>query len=211
MLPVKPVYSALHEVNARDMVRITAFMKWEGSMRFWTIAAAAAMLAMGTTAQADTGFLSIKGQKSGDIKGDVAQKGHEGWNSVVAIDYGLTIPTDAASGLPTGRRQHQPISFTLRWSKATPLLLSAAASNENLMDVQFQRWAPQLAAASGTGAEVNSDTIQLTNARIVSLKIIDRNGNDNPIDPVVVITLAYQKLTLTHVDGGITAEDSWGQ
>ncbi|MBW8732804.1 MAG: type VI secretion system tube protein Hcp [Asticcacaulis sp.] len=81
-------------------------------MRLWAIAAAAAMLAMGTAAQADTGFLSIKGQKSGEIKGDVTQKGHEGWNSVVAIDYGISTPTDGASGLATGRRTHQPISFT---------------------------------------------------------------------------------------------------
>ncbi len=179
-------------------------------MRVWTTAAAvAAVLASAGAAHAETGFLSIKGQKTGEIKGELMQKGHEGWSSVLSMDYGLTIPTDTASGMATGRRAHQGISFTLRWSKATPLLLNAAATNETLTDVQFQRWTPQTAAATGIGVEINADTIQLTNAHITSLKIVDQKDDDGRLDTVVIVTMAYQKLTITHNDGGISADDSW--
>lgn len=176
-------------------------------MRLWTMAAAAAgFLAMTTAAHAEAGFLQIKGQKTGEMKGDVMQKGHESWNSVLSMDYSFNAPAEAGAGLATARRVRQPISFTLRWSKATPLLLNAAASNETLSEVQFQRWLPN---ATGNGTEVDADHIQLTNARITSLKIVDQKDDDGKLDTVVIVTLAYQKLTLTHQDGGISADDSW--
>lgn len=171
------------------------------------LAASAIVLASG--AHADQGFLQIKGQKTGEMKGDAFQKGHEGWNTVKAIDYALTVPTDTATGMATGRRSRQGISFTLNWSKATPLLLAAAGNNETLTDVEFQRWLPQMAAATGTGTEVDSDNIHLTNARISSLKIIDQNTDDKVLEPIVIVTFTYQKMTMTHVDGGIMGEDSW--
>ncbi|WP_443750259.1 type VI secretion system tube protein TssD [Asticcacaulis solisilvae] len=170
-------------------------------------ATAAFLLAAG--AHAEQGFLQIKGQKTGEIKGDAMQKGHEGWSTVRSIDYGMTAGADAA-GMATGRRLHQGISFTLSWSKATPLLVAAANSSENLTDVEFQRWAPQTNAANGIGVDVNSDTIHLSNARITSLKIVDQT-EDKVLDPVVIVTFSYQKMTITHVDGGITGEDSWAQ
>jgi len=170
------------------------------------LAASAMILAFGV--HAETGFLLIKGQKTGEMKGDAFQKGHEGWNMVRSIDYALSVPADTATGMASGRRVHQGISFTLNWSKATSLLLAAASNNETLSDVQFQRWGPK---ADGSGIDVDLDNIQLTNARISSLKIVDQKTDDRIIDPVVIVTFSYQKLTLTHVDGGITGEDSWGQ
>ena len=176
-------------------------------MRLWTVAAAAAGLLVTTSAaHAEMGYLWIKGQKTGDIKGEVTQKGREGTSGVLSMEYGVSSPTDPATGAAAGRRGHQPISFTLRWSKATPLLLGALTSNETLSDVRFQRWLPNL---DGSGVESNTDTIQLTNARIASLKIVDQKADDGKLDTVVIVTLAYQKLTITHQDGGITAEDSW--
>jgi type VI secretion system secreted protein Hcp len=180
-------------------------------MRLWTIAAAAAAvlvpaLAMTSAAHAEMGYLSIKGQKTGDIKGDVMQKGHDGWNSVLSMEYGISSPTDLATGMASGRRTHQPISFTLRWSKATPLLLGALTNNETLSDVQFQRWQPD---PDGSGAELNTDTIQLSNARIASLKIVDQKADDGKLDTVVIVTMTYRQLTVMHQPGGVMAEDSW--
>ena len=175
------------------------------------IATAAALLApalaMASTAQAETGYLWIKGQKTGEIRGDVMQKGHDGWNSVLSMEYGISSPTDIATGMASGRRAHQPISFTLKWSKATPLLLGALTSNEILSMVQFQRWQPD---PDGSGAEFNTDTLQLTNARIASLKIVDQKADDGKLDTVVIVTMAYQKLNLMHQSGGISADDNWG-
>ncbi len=60
-----------------------------------------------------------------------------------------------------------------------------------------------------SGAEVNADSIDLTNARITSLKILDQKDHDGKLDTVVIVTMAYQKLVITHQDGGVTAKDSW--
>ncbi len=152
---------------------------------------------------AETGYLTIKGQKSGEIKGEVTSKGHEGAMEVVALGYMTSVPT-SSSGLATGRRVMQPVSFTLRWSKATPLLLAAATTNETLTQVRYQGWGPK---PDGTTAELHE--IALTNARIVSLDLKDRNGDENAVDPLVTITLSYQKLDMTQTDGGITATDDW--
>lgn len=172
-------------------------------------AVAAAMLALAPAAHAETGYLSIKGQKTGEFKGDVFAKGHENWNSVLSLEYGIASPVDAASGMATGRRTHQGITFILKWSKATPLLLNAASTGEILSEVHFQRWMPQINGATSIGTEVNADTIDLSNARITSLKIVDQKNDDGKLDTVVIVSMVYQKLTITHQDGGISAEDSW--
>ncbi|MCB1219403.1 MAG: type VI secretion system tube protein Hcp [Planctomycetales bacterium] len=50
--------------------------------------------------------------------------------------YSIIAPRDAASGLPTGKRQHKPISVTKPIDKATPLLLSIAPSGGGSLTVQ---------------------------------------------------------------------------
>ncbi|MCB1185762.1 type VI secretion system tube protein Hcp [bacterium] len=50
--------------------------------------------------------------------------------------YSIIAPRDAASGLPTGKRQHKPISVTKPIDKATPLLLGIAPSGGGSLTVQ---------------------------------------------------------------------------
>ncbi len=171
-------------------------------IEFACLALAAGLIAA-PAISAETGYLTIKGQKSGEIKGEVTNKGHEGTMEVVALGYMTSVQT-SSSGIAIGRRVMQPISFTLRWSKATPLLLAATTTSETLTQVKYQGWGPK---ADGTSVELHE--IALTNARIVSLDLKDRNGDDNTVDPLVTITLSYQKLEMTHMDGGITATDDW--
>lgn len=165
------------------------------------ILAAGMILASG--ASAEVGYLQIKGQKQGDFKGEITSKGHENTMEVVALGYKTSTPVSAA-GVPSGRRTQTPITFTLRWSKTTPLLLGALTGNENLPYVKYQGF-----GAKPDGTQANLHEITLTNARVVSVEILDKNGEENTIDPLVVVALSYQKLELTHVDGGITILDDW--
>ena len=48
-------------------------------------------------------YLKMKGQKQGEIKGSVTQKGRENKIMVIAVNHEITSPRDPASGLPTGR------------------------------------------------------------------------------------------------------------
>ena len=65
-------------------------------------------------------YLTLKGQKQGDIKGSTTQKGREGTIMVIAQSHEIVSPRDAASGLPTGKRQHKPMVITKEVDKSSP-------------------------------------------------------------------------------------------
>lgn len=46
-------------------------------------------------------YLKLKGQKQGDIKGSVTQKGRENKIMVIAVSHEVVSPRDMASGLPS--------------------------------------------------------------------------------------------------------------
>ncbi|WP_235075760.1 type VI secretion system tube protein Hcp [Asticcacaulis sp. AC460] len=98
------------------------------------------------------------------------------------------------------------MTFTLRWTKATPLLINAAISGEVLSEFRYSNWVPQ---AMGNGNVVQADTLEFTGAKITSVQIHDRTGPSDTVEPVVDITISYQKVIITHAEGGITATDDW--
>lgn len=152
-------------------------------------------------------YLKLKGQKQGDIKGGVTQKGREGKILVIDFNHEIQSPRDPASGLPTGKRMHRPFVISKEIDKSSPLLYSALINNENLTT-----WELQCFAAKSSGAEVNNYTVSLTNARIVSITSIMLNNKvaENAKMPMMEeVSFVYQKIQWTWVDGGITASDDW--
>ncbi len=157
-------------------------------------------------------YLKLKGQKQGEIKGSVIQKGREGKIMVIAVSHEIVSPRDAASGLPTGKRQHKPFVITKQVDKSSPLLFNALVNNENISSWELQFFAPKIQGSAGTGVEINHYTITLTNARVVEIKTIMLN-NKNP-DLVKYaeyeeIQFSYQKIVWTWTDGAITSSDDW--
>jgi type VI secretion system secreted protein Hcp len=152
-------------------------------------------------------YMYAKGQKTGDIKGSVTQKGREDSVMVIAFEHEIISPRDAASGLPTGKRQHKPVVITKETDKSTPLFYNVLATNENLTTVKIKFWRP-----SPTGAEVQFYTIELTNANIASMSTTMPNNKHPELMKFAEydeIALSYQKITWTITDGGITAMDDW--
>jgi type VI secretion system secreted protein Hcp len=141
-------------------------------------AASAASAARGTSMN-----VSVTGQKQGVFsKGKPIQ--------VIALSHEIVSPRDPASGLPTGKRQHQPISLTMQYGPTTPKFIQALVTNENLSSV--------LIGLLRGGRQVA--TIRLTNASVSHFVQTDQN---------VEFDFTYQKIEWTWVDGGITAEDDW--
>ena len=167
---------------------------------FGVLAMAAAIAAF--PAAAENGFLTITAAKQGVVKGEVTRKGYEDSLEVVNLAMGVTVP--ASQGMVVARRVQQPVVITLRWSKATPVLMTAATNGEVLSTVKYTG-----VVATPQGVDKQAHTLTLTNARITSLQLKDNNGNDSGLDPVVELTLTYQKLELTETDGGITTVDDW--
>ena len=157
-------------------------------------------------------YLKLTGQKQGELKGSITQKGRENKIGVIAVSHDIVSPRDAASGLPTGKRMHKPLIITKELDKSTPLLLGALCTNENIKDFELQFWTPQLKAATGTGAEVQHFTIKLTNANIASIAF--RMANNKHPDLMRLaeyeeVAFTYEKIEWTWTEGGIMATDSW--
>jgi type VI secretion system secreted protein Hcp len=171
----------------------------------WVVAACLAGVALAPFSEADAAlnaYLKLKGQKSGDIKGSVTQKGREGRIAVIAVSHSIVSPRDAASGLPTGKRMHKPFVITKRIDRSTPTLNGMLVSNENLSEASFSVYEPDLKS----GAEVLVYTVKLTNANIASIEL--RTDTDGKL--VEEITLVYQKIEWVWADGGVSNSDSWG-
>ncbi len=157
-------------------------------------------------------YLKLTGQKQGDIKGGVTQKGREGKIMVFAVNHEVLSPRDAASGLPTGKRMHRPFTITKELDKSTPLLFNALTNNENISSWELQFFTPQLKSTTGIGMEVNHYTVRLTNASISDIKSIMLNNKNPDLSKYAEyeeISFTYQKIAWLWVDGGITAEDTW--
>ncbi len=157
-------------------------------------------------------YLKLKGQKQGDIKGSVIQKGREGMIAVVAVSHSIVSPRDPASGLPTGKRMHKPLVITKEIDKSTPLLMNMLVNNENITSLTLDFYQPQVSAAGGVGAEKQHYRIQLTNARVAAINTrMDNNTHPDlaKYAPYEEVEFTYQTITTTYTDGGITATDDW--
>lgn len=143
-------------------------------------------------------YLKLKGQKAGDIKGSVTQKGREGAIKVIAASHEIVSPRDPASGLPTGKRQHKPFVFILEIDKSTPQLMNAIATNEKLPSATFEM------GGGKDGAALYR--INLINASVAAFEFVTLDDKNTA---AIKLTLTYQKIEWVHVEGGITAMDDW--
>jgi type VI secretion system secreted protein Hcp len=109
---------------------------------------------------------------------------------LIGLSHEIVSPRDPASGLPTGKRMHKPITITKTMDASSPLFLGALVDNENLTSV--------LIGLNQGGQQVA--TIKLTNANISDYVL---HGTTE------TWSFTYQKIEWTWLDGGITAEDDW--
>lgn len=153
-----------------------------------------------------TFLVTIKGSKQGDFKGSVLQGGAP---SIVGFKFSsqLTSPRDPATGMPSGRRQTSPITFTKEWDASSPQIMQALASNELLSKVTFQ-----FMGVNKQGREVVYQTITLTNANIAAVKrYIDIANGSEPADPRALedVSFTYQKIVVQDTTGQTTFSDDW--
>ena len=153
-------------------------------------------------------YATFKGIKQGDFRGDSTEKGREGMILGVGFSYGVISPRDSTSGLPTGKRQEQPIVFTKEWSVSSPQFYTAAYTNETLSSVVFNFYSP-----NKIGLSQLTHAIKLTNASIASVRQSIHLGQTG--GPVIdtrelqEITLTFQKIDITSLPNGFEASDDW--
>lgn len=154
-----------------------------------------------------TAYLTLVGQKQGAINGSVTDKNYENSILVHAYDNLITSPRDQTSGLPTGKRIHQPITLTKQLDRSSVPLWNALISNESLTTCQLRFVTP-----GQEGLPIQPYTVALTNAIIASIReyMSDNLAPENSALPLLQdITFTYQKIQWTWTDGGIIAVDDW--
>jgi type VI secretion system secreted protein Hcp len=130
-------------------------------------------------------YMTIKGSKQGQIKGDAMS------DQIRLVN--VVRDTPMATAMPTGRRMHSTITITKEIDKASPMLFQALSTNEVLSEVVIN-----FEGASG-GAKT-AQKIVLTNATILSVR--KAGGKE-------ILTLDYQNIEVTWTDGGKTMSDDW--
>jgi type VI secretion system secreted protein Hcp len=171
-----------------------------------TLALAGQALGQSSSANS-TVLMQLTGQRQGLIRGEVTQKGREGQHRLLAYSHEIVVPRDPATGLPTGKRQHQPFRIVKLLNASSPLLMTAMTSNENLSTVVIDIWAP-----TPVGTEIKLITYTLTNARIVSLRPWMPNHSDTAAQnypPAEEIAFTYQAITVTYPSNGAESTDEW--
>jgi type VI secretion system secreted protein Hcp len=134
-------------------------------------------------------LLTMETQTQGKITGSSTKsKGSVDYGKgleCLAFEYGVESQFDAASGLPTGKRTHKPITITREVDQASPKLWSALCTNEVFKSVVLQFNKP-----STGGKEVVAERITLTNAVISGV----RRFTPSPGKRGEALTLTYEEL-----------------
>lgn len=157
----------------------------------------ACLVASAPVGAAEPVYLTVRGQKQGDIKGDVTQRGREGSMEVLKLELGSN-----GSG---GARKWDSLKIMKRVDVATPNLLTAYFTNETLTNATLKLWRPAV-----NGVEEQYLTISLTNAQIVSDRIVnDATTSATQAPAVEEIAFTFQKITVTYPSAGRSASDDW--
>ncbi|NQW30230.1 MAG: type VI secretion system tube protein Hcp [Ignavibacteria bacterium] len=162
-----------------------------------------------TSAIAQTGAVTevrmyITGATQGKFNGENADADlqKKGAIKIPSVDHEIVSPRDAASGLPTGKRQHKPLTIIKEWGAATPQLYKAMTTGEILTEVSIELWQQGVLVA----------TTKLTGARVVGVAASWKiEEGTNARGPRQTISFTYQKIEWTYVAGGVTAIDDWRQ
>ena len=160
---------------------------------------------------AETVHLYLKANGA-DIKGESSQASLGRADSIECFSFKSAVATarEAGSGMATGRRQYQPITFRKRIDKSTPLLAKALCENEKVEGV-FKFFRPN---PNGDGTTEQFFTIAFKNGRLSSfdMESMDSFEPSKANQPEMeVVGIIFHTISWTYTNGGITHEDTWDQ
>jgi type VI secretion system secreted protein Hcp len=148
--------------------------------------------------------VTITGAKQGVFKGESTKANEKDKIPVLDFGYEVISPRDPTSGLPSGKRQHRPVTFVKAWGAATPQIFAALVNNETLKTVLFE-----FTRVDQTGKEAVFQTVALVNASVSGLKEYTEANARGGSDDLDLVSLTFQRITITNNDGGTTATDDW--
>ncbi|MEO8193524.1 MAG: type VI secretion system tube protein TssD [Gemmatimonadales bacterium] len=127
---------------------------------------------------------------------------------VLSLTQPLRRSFDRGSGRATARRYYEPLRFTKRIDRSSPLLRQFLIQNRNLRG-KFMWFRP---ITNGSGDTEMFFTIEFTQGAIVGVETWLRDTLDPSsanLPPIEEVQLVFDTITWTFVDGGVTHTDTW--
>jgi type VI secretion system secreted protein Hcp len=142
------------------------------------------------------------------LYGSITEDDRWDWrnNPVYSYEHNIQQQIDAASGLPTGKRQHRPVQVVWRIDKSSPLLFKAMVDGTTF-DLMF-RFLVRDPNPTNTSMMLTK-TVFLTNASVVSVLDLDDHPDLIGMSDMQKISFAYESIKWEETASGITAEDDW--
>lgn len=152
-------------------------------------------------------YLTLKGQKQGTLRGSSTRE--KDATTVVAFAHDVVSPRDAASGLPTGKRMHKPLTITVEVSPAVGLEWKHAALTAEV----FSEATLTLLNNPPPGkAATVFETVKLKNAIVTKVAegLTDNAASTAEKERYLRLTVDYQDIHTNVVkpDGSV-ATDEW--
>jgi type VI secretion system secreted protein Hcp len=163
--------------------------------------------------------VSIKGSKQGQFKGEGTQaRRKDKWIPSLGFEYEIKTPRDIATGQPSGKRQHSPITIVKEWGAATPQIFTALVNNEVLSEVLFE-----FVKTNQNGEEYVFHKIKLTDGSVSHIKQFTgsdasaegattaKHGGAGKMFEMEAVSFTFHKIEVENVDGKTSAMDDWGR
>jgi len=149
----------------------------------------------------------IKDDQGNDIRGSVMVQGREGSVEVLAFDHQLRIPTDHDTGMLTGTRKHDSLTFTKAYDSSSPYLYKACSHGQTYKQL-ILRW--YRIDDAGKEREYFRHTLEGVKVTAVKPKMHNVKEIDKERFPhLEEVSLRYARITWTYLDGNIEYSDSW--
>ena len=157
-------------------------------------------------------YLKLKSQKNGELRGIVRQRGVEGSIPIIAVHHEINSPKDMATGMSSGKRQHQPIVITKEVDNVTPILYQILVTNDLITEASLLFYGPDPSSMLSSSPESNIYTITFRKATIgrIELSLFDLMQKEKRTpNPVEYVSFFYDQIEWKWINGDISYVDNW--
>lgn len=141
------------------------------------------------------------------IEGSVLVTGRESSIEILEYSHSIYIPTDSDTGALTATRKHSAVNITKAFDAASPYLFKACCKGQKCQKAVI-RWYK----IDDMGREIEYYEHVMEGVKVSAfspaMANVKSSGLEN-IPHLEQISLRYEKLTHTYLDGNISFSDSW--
>jgi type VI secretion system secreted protein Hcp len=152
-------------------------------------------------------YLWLTDDQGNKIDGSVKVSGREGSIELIEYSHMIYIPTDNDTGALTGTRKHSAINIAKAFDASSPYLFKACCNGQKLQKAII-RWYN----VNDSGLEEEYYQHVLEGVKINSFSPVMANTKNPGLEKIPHlehVSMRYEKIEHTFLDGNISFSDSW--